>query len=76
MHKVDLVSKNINDENMFYTVYCEIFKKVKSNTELLVTIVRRLYDMLISKKYSYIKNRAIFPYQRVFAMGLFTIFNG
>jgi hypothetical protein len=35
-----------------------------------------LFNVIMSKKYSFAKNKAVMPFHRVFALALFTIFKG
>jgi hypothetical protein len=76
MHLVDLVTTFVNDENSYYILCENILIIIKNEQQMLKVFMKGLFDIIMSKKYSFAKNKVVMPFHRVFALALFTIFKG
>ena len=70
-----MVMNFINEENLFYYIYESAFKKFQQDTSLVQQVVKGLFEKL-DDSYSFKKNKAILPYQRVISLGLFCLCKG
>ena len=76
MHLVDTVTSNINEENYYYYIFCNLLNKIRSDSALSTQILRDLFLQVGGTNHSYIKNHAILPFHRVIAIGLFSLMDG
>ena len=75
IHLVDMVMNNINEENLLYYIYENSFNKFQEDIPLVEKVVKGLFQKL-DGSYSFIKNKAILPYQRIISLGLFCLCRG
>jgi hypothetical protein len=76
MHEVDLVTNYMKAERLYYIVCEWVLRKIENNKQLLILFIRGYLTIITSNQYSFQKNKAVLPFHRVFATGLFAVFCG